>query len=81
MDSLYTYAPICLGLIPTLLYFGLNLTALYRAAKAGRWDITAVAFAGLLYSTMEYGLMNPVYLPIFAATACLDRDNGQKSSV
>lgn len=81
VDSLYAYAPICLGLIPTLLYFGLNLTALYRAAKAGRWDITAVAFAGLLYSTMEYGLMNPVYLPIFAATACLDRDNGQKSSV
>ena len=81
VDSLYAYAPICMGLIPTVLYFGLNLISLYRAAKAGRWDIVAVAFAGALYSTMEYGLMNPVHLPIFAACARLKVEKDRKSSV
>lgn len=81
VDSLYAYAPICMGLIPTVLYFGLNLISLYRAARAGRWDIVAVAFAGALYSTMEYGLMNPVHLPIFAACARLEVEKGRKSSV
>ena len=81
VDSLYAYAPICMGLLPSLLFFGLNLAALYRAAKAGRWDIAAVAFAGLLYSTMEYGLMNPVHLPLYALTARLDAESSQKPSV
>ena len=81
VDSLYAFAPIRLGVIPSLLYFGLNLAALYRAAKAGRWDIVAVAFAGLLYSTMEYGLMNPVHLPLFAFSAGLDAECRQKPSV
>ena len=81
VDSLYAYAPICMGLIPTLLYFGLNLMALYRAAKAGRWDIAAVSFAGALYSTMEYGLMNPIHLPLFAFSACLAAESRQKPSV
>ena len=81
MDSLYAYAPICMGVIPSLLFFGLNLAALYRASKAGRWDIVAVAFAGLLYSTMEYGLMNPVHLPLYALTTRLDAGSSQKPSV
>lgn len=81
VDSLYAYAPICMGVIPSLLFFGLNLAALYRASKAGRWDIVAVAFAGLLYSTMEYGLMNPVHLPLYALTTRLDAGSSQKPSV
>lgn len=81
VDSLYAYALICLGALPSLAYLGLNLFALYRAAKAGRWDIAAVAFAGALYSTMEYGLMNPVHLPLFAALAELEDEPIQKSSL
>lgn len=81
VDSLYAYALICLGVLPSLAYLGLSLFALYRAARAGRWDIAAVAFAGALYSTMEYGLMNPVHLPLFAALAELENDAFQKSSL
>lgn len=81
VDSLYAYAPICMGIVPTVLYFGLNLAAMQRAAKAGRWDIVAVCFAGALYSTMEYGLMNPVHLPIFAACAGLRVEKEEKPSL
>lgn len=81
VDSLYAYALICLGALPSLAYLGLSLFALYRAARAGRWDIAAVAFAGALYSTMEYGLMNPVHLPLFAALAELEDGAFQKSSL
>lgn len=81
VDSLYAYAPICLGIVPSLCYLGLNLYALYRAARSGRWDIVAVFFAGALYSTMEYGLLNPVHLPLFAAFAELEGTSAEKSSL
>lgn len=81
VDSLLGYAPICLGVLPSLVYLGLALAAIYRAGRAGRYDIAAVAFAGLLYCTMEYGLINPVNLPLFAASACLSEANGRKPSV
>lgn len=80
VDSLYAYAPICLGVLPSLIYLGLNLWGLYRCVRLGRWDIAAIAFAGMLYSTMEYGLMNPVHLPIFACTAGLEPLSPQKPS-
>lgn len=72
VDSLYAYGPICLGVIPSLLYLGLAVYGTYRAAKAGRWEIAAVALAGMLYSTMEYSLINPIFLPIFAVCANLE---------
>lgn len=81
VDSFYAYAPICLGVVPSLVYFGLHLWSMYRAAKNGCWGIVAVAFAGMLYGTMEYGLMNPIHLPLFAAAAALPGESGRKSSV
>ena len=69
VDSLYAYGPICLGVIPSLLYLALCVFGTYRAAKAGRWEIAAVALAGMLYSTMEYSLINPIFPPLFAAWA------------
>ena len=71
VDSLYTYGPICLGLVPSMLYLLLTLLASYRAAAAGHWEIAAVAIAGALYSTMEYSLINPIFLPVYAAFAPL----------
>lgn len=72
VDSLYAYMPICIGILPSLIFLGLHVYSVYRAARHSRWDIVAVALAGCLYSTMEYALMNPVQLPLFAACACLD---------
>lgn len=72
VDSLYTYGPICLGLIPSMLYLLLTLFAVYRACAAGRREIAAVGIAGALYCTMEYSLINPVFLPVYAALARLD---------
>lgn len=72
VDSLYTFAPICMGLIPSLLLLGLHLYSTYRAASLGRWNIAAVSIAGALYSTMEYGLLNPIFLPVFAACSLLE---------
>lgn len=72
VDSLYAYGPICLGVIPSLLYLGLAVCGTYRSAKAGRWEIAAVALAGTLYSTMEYSLINPIFLPMFAVCAHLE---------
>lgn len=72
VDSLYAYGPICLGVLPCLIYFCLAVYAAYRSAKAGRWEIAAVALAGMLYSTMEYSLINPIFLPMFAVCAGLD---------
>ena len=81
VDSLLGYAPICLGVLPSLVYLGLALVGVARSARYGRWDILAVAFAGLLYCTMEYGLINPINLPLFAVTASLSEGNLQKPSV
>lgn len=72
VDSLYAYGPICLGVIPSLVYLCLAVYAAFRSAKAGQWEITAVAMAGALYSTMEYSLINPIFLPMFAACAQLE---------
>lgn len=72
VDSLYAYGPICLGIIPCLIYLGLAVYAAYRSVKAGHWEIAAVALAGMLYSTMEYSLINPIFLPMFAACAGLE---------
>lgn len=72
VDSLYTYGPICLGLVPSLLYLGLAVFSTYRAAKHGKWEIVAVALAAALYCTMEYSLINPIFPPVFAACARLD---------
>ncbi len=72
VDSLYAYGPICLGIVPSLLYLALCVFGTYRAAKAGQWEIAAVALAGMLYSTMEYSLINPIFLPVFAACALLE---------
>lgn len=81
VDSLLCYAPICLGVLPSLVYLGASLWALYRSAKAGRWDICSLSLAGLLYCTMEYGLMNPVNLPLFALQAALSDEEPGKLSV
>lgn len=72
VDSLYAYGPICLGVIPSLLYLGLGVYGTFRSAKAGQWEIAAVALAGALYSTMEYSLINPIFLPMFAACAGIE---------
>lgn len=72
VDSLYAYGPICLGVVPSFLYLTLCVFGTYRAAKAYRWEIVAVALAGMLYSTMEYSLINPIFLPVFAACALLE---------
>ena len=81
VDSLLCYAPICLGVLPSLVYLGASLWALYRSAKMERWDICALSLAGLLYCTMEYGLMNPVNLPLFALQAALSDEEPGKLSV
>ena len=81
VDSLLCYAPICLGVLPSLVYLGASLWALYRSAKMERWDICALSLAGLLYCTMEYGLMNPVNLPLFALQATLSDEAPGKLSV
>lgn len=71
VDSLYTYGPICLGLVPSLLYLCLGGYSTYRAAKNGKWEMVAVLLAASLYCTMEYGLINPILAPIFGACAGL----------
>ena len=73
VDSLYAYGPICLGVLPCLIYLWLAVYGTYRGAKAGRWEIAAVALAGMLYSTMEYSLINPIFPPLFAI--CADLEN------
>ncbi len=81
VDSLLCYAPICLGVLPSLVYLASTVWALYRSARAKRWDICALSLAGLLYCTMEYGLMNPVNLPLFALCATLSPEEPGKLSV
>ena len=71
VDSLYTYGPICLGLVPSLFYLCLGVYSAYRAAKNGKWEMVAVLLAASLYCTMEYGLINPILAPIFGACAGL----------
>ena len=71
VDSLYTYGPICLGLVPSLLYLCLGGYSTYRAAKNGKWEMVAVLLAASLYCTMEYGLINPILVPVFGACAGL----------
>ena len=71
VDCLFTYAPICLGMIPSLLYFALALWSMYRAAKHRQWVTVAVHLAAAIYCTMEYSLINPIHIPLFAATARL----------
>ena len=71
VDSLYTYGPICLGLVPSLLYLCLGVSSTWRAAKNGKWEMVAVLLAASLYCTMEYGLINPILAPIFGACAGL----------
>lgn len=78
VDSLYAYGPICLGVVPSLLYLGFGVYAAYRGAKAGHWEIVAVALAGALYSTMEYSLINPIFVPIYAFSAALEAPTGEK---
>lgn len=73
VDSLYAYGPICLGVLPCLIYLCLAVYGTYRSAKAGRWEIAAIALAGMLYSTMEYSLINPIFPPLFAV--CADLEN------
>ena len=65
-------APICLGLIPSLIYLGLAMWSMYRAARHRKWSIVAVHLAAAIYSIMEYALLNPVHIPLFAAMAQLD---------
>ena len=71
VDSLYTYGPICLGLVPSLLYLALAIASTFRAVKHGKWEMVAVLLAASLYCTMEYGLINPILAPIFGACAGL----------
>ena len=71
VDSLYTYGPICLGLVPSLLYLCLGVSSTWRAAKNGKWEMVAVLLAASLYCTMEYGLINPILVPVFGACARL----------
>ena len=71
VDSLYTYGPICLGLVPSLLYLSLVVSSTCRAAKNGKWEMVAVLLAASLYCTMEYGLINPILAPVFGACARL----------
>lgn len=71
VDSLYAYGPICLGLVPSLLYLALAIASTFRAAKNGKWEMVAVLLAASLYCTMEYGLINPILAPIFGACAGL----------
>ena len=71
VDSLYTYGPICLGLVPSLFYLCLGVYSTYRAAKNGKWEMVAVLLAASLYCTMEYGLINPILAPVFGACARL----------
>ena len=78
VDSLYAYGPICLGVVPSLLYLALGVYGTYRGAKAGRWEITAVALAGALYSTMEYSLINPIFVPMYAFCAALEETPEEK---
>lgn len=72
VDSLMGYAPIWLGVIPSLLYLGLTLWSGCRAAAHRRWTVVIICVAAVLYCTMEYGLINPVHAALFAATARLD---------
>ena len=71
VDSLYAYGPICLGLVPSLLYLALAIASTFRAAKNGKWEMVAVLLAASLYCTMEYGLINPILVPVFGAGARL----------
>lgn len=71
VDSLYAYGPICLGLVPSLLYLALAIASTFRAVKHGKWEMVAVLLAASLYCTMEYGLINPILAPIFGACAGL----------
>ena len=71
VDSLYAYGPICLGLVPSLLYLALAIASTFRAAKNGKWEMVAVLLAASLYCTMEYGLINPILAPVFGACARL----------
>lgn len=71
VDSLYAYGPICLGLVPSLFYLCLGVYSTYRAAKNGKWEMVAVLLAASLYCTMEYGLINPILVPVFGACARL----------
>ena len=71
VDSLYTYGPICLGLVPSLLYLALAIASTFRAVKHGKWEMVAVLLAASLYCTMEYGLINPILVPVFGACAGL----------
>lgn len=71
VDSLYTYGPICLGLVPSLLYLALAIASTFRAVKHGKWEMVAVLLAASLYCTMEYGLINPILVPVFGACARL----------
>ena len=73
--------PICLGLIPSFLYFALALWSTYRAASRGKWEIAAVAIAAGLYCTMEYSLINPVLCTVFAACARLDDGKSETQNV
>ena len=78
VDSLYTYGPICLGLVPSLLYLCVGGYSTYRAAKNGKWEMVAVLLAASLYCTMEYGLINPILAPIFGACARLSEAKGEQ---
>ncbi|MDD6856177.1 MAG: hypothetical protein PUD66_07115 [Oscillospiraceae bacterium] len=78
VDSLYTYGPICLGLVPSLLYLCLGVSSTWRAAKNGKWEMVAVLLAASLYCTMEYGLINPILAPIFGACAGLSEAKEEK---
>lgn len=77
VDSLYAYGPICLGVVPSLLYLGFGVYAAYRGARAGRCEIVAAALAGALYSTMEYSLINPIFVPMYACFASLEEKTGE----
>lgn len=78
VDSLYAYGPICLGLVPSLLYLALAVFCACRAAGQGKWEMVAVLLAASLYCTMEYGLINPILVPVFGACARLSEAKGEQ---
>lgn len=74
VDCLIVFAPIWLGIIPSLLYLGLNVYSACRAAAHRRWSIVVISIAAVLYCTMEYTLIHPVQMALFAAAAALDQN-------
>lgn len=67
LDDIYTYDLIVMGILPTLVWLGLMLKAVYRSAKNKNWTLVVIIMALFLYGTMERYMNCIVNIAMLAA--------------